>query len=123
MNLEDFKNVSEATKKRNPHLYGGRVGADETPKPQLKPLPALDKIQPDGEADAQGLGVRVVFILNTRNRWDYDNLVFALKGARDAVAKTIGLDDNDPRIEWRYHQIQDRHQGLMVKITPIQQMN
>lgn len=104
-------------------MYGGRVAQLETSKPKCDPIQPLDDHKPNGEASAQSLGFRVVFTLHTQRTWDDDNLVFAFKSARDAVAKTIGLDDNDPRIEWRYHQIIDRHQGVAVKITAIQQTN
>lgn len=35
---------------------------------------------------------------------DSDNLLSSLKGCRDQVAKWLGVDDRDPRVEWRYEQ-------------------
>ena len=35
---------------------------------------------------------------------DTDNLAGALKGVRDGVADRLGVDDADPRVEWRYAQ-------------------
>ncbi len=35
---------------------------------------------------------------------DDDNLRGALKGIRDEVASILGVDDRDPRVEWRYGQ-------------------
>jgi hypothetical protein len=37
-------------------------------------------------------------------RLDSDNLATACKSIRDGVADAIGLDDRDPRVEWRYEQ-------------------
>lgn len=35
---------------------------------------------------------------------DDDNLQSALKAVRDGVADRLGVDDRDPRVEWRYAQ-------------------
>ena len=35
---------------------------------------------------------------------DSDNLVSSMKHVRDAIAKVIGIDDGDPRIDWRVEQ-------------------
>lgn len=35
---------------------------------------------------------------------DSDNLVASAKFLRDAVADRLGVDDADPRVEWRYEQ-------------------
>jgi hypothetical protein len=35
---------------------------------------------------------------------DSDNLAFAFKAVRDEVAAYFGVDDADPRVEWRYEQ-------------------
>jgi hypothetical protein len=35
---------------------------------------------------------------------DSDNLQGACKSIRDGVADALGIDDGDPRIEWRYAQ-------------------
>lgn len=35
---------------------------------------------------------------------DDDNLQSAFKGVRDRIAEHIGLDDADPRIQWKYGQ-------------------
>lgn len=37
-------------------------------------------------------------------RLDDDNLRGALKAVRDGVADALGVDDRDPRVEWRYDQ-------------------
>ena len=50
----------------------------------------------------QGLAVTLVRIA-PRNL-DTDNLARAFKAIRDGVADALGVNDNDPRIEWRYEQ-------------------
>lgn len=37
-------------------------------------------------------------------RLDDDNLRGALKAVRDGIADRLGVDDADPRVEWRYGQ-------------------
>ena len=39
---------------------------------------------------------------------DGDNLQGSLKWVRDAVAARLGVDDADPRVEWRYGQQRGR---------------
>jgi hypothetical protein len=46
---------------------------------------------------------------------DDDNLSMAGKGCRDEVAKQLGLDDRDPRIEWKYAQSKGKW-GVRVTI-------
>jgi hypothetical protein len=47
---------------------------------------------------------------------DSDNLQRALKAVRDGVADALGMDDADPRIEWRYGQERSKTYGVMVVI-------
>lgn len=52
-------------------------------------------------------------------RLDDDNLRGALKACRDGVADRLGVDDADPRVEWRYGQEVRRDQrGVLVEIEP-----
>lgn len=39
------------------------------------------------------------------NGLDDDNLTQALKPVRDQVAVWLGVDDRDPRVQWRYAQL------------------
>lgn len=39
------------------------------------------------------------------NKMDDGNLGAAFKHVQDAIAKSIGIDDGDPRLRWEYHQI------------------
>lgn len=54
---------------------------------------------------------------------DDDNLRSALKGVRDGVADRLGVDDADPRVEWRYAQARKSRKrgaqrGVRVEIKP-----
>jgi hypothetical protein len=51
---------------------------------------------------ALGLPLVVRLTLIGCQKLDGDNLQAALKAVRDSVAKTIGIDDGDPRITWLY---------------------
>jgi hypothetical protein len=51
---------------------------------------------------------------------DGDNLRTACKGMRDAIARSLGLDDNDRTIEWEYEQVRTRGRtGLLVRIEEL----
>lgn len=45
---------------------------------------------------------------------DDDNLRGALKAIRDGVADALGVDDRDPRVEWKYDQ---RRGPYAVEVT------
>lgn len=50
---------------------------------------------------------------------DDDNLRSAAKGCRDGIADRLGVNDNDPRVEWRYAQVKVSRGtfGVKVEIT------
>lgn len=49
---------------------------------------------------------------------DDDNLRGALKACRDGIADRLGVDDADPRVEWRYAQEkgEPKEFGVVVEI-------
>lgn len=61
----------------------------------------------------------VVVTLTRRGKkvLDSDNCQRALKAHRDAVAKMLGCDDADPRINWRYEQGLGV-EGFEIQIAP-----
>lgn len=59
------------------------------------------------------LPLRVTFT-HLGRRMDSDNLAGAFKACRDQAAKLLGVDDGDPRVEWRYEQASGK--GVLVKI-------
>src|SRR5690242_18788265 len=50
---------------------------------------------------------------------DTDNLAISAKHVRDGIADRLGINDNDPRVEWRYRQTKSerpKHYACMVEI-------
>lgn len=47
---------------------------------------------------------------------DSDNLAASAKHVRDGIADWLGIDDGDPRIEWRYGQRKSPSYGVEVTI-------
>jgi hypothetical protein len=54
--------------------------------------------------DPPALPVVVTLTRIAPRRLDSDNLQGGCKAARDEVAAWLGVDDADPRVEWRYEQ-------------------
>jgi hypothetical protein len=46
----------------------------------------------------------VTLIRRSPRALDDDNLRSAAKAARDGIADYLGIDDRDPRVQWRYDQ-------------------
>jgi hypothetical protein len=44
---------------------------------------------------------------------DGDNLQSACKALRDGIADRLGIDDADPRVEWRYSQQRGDYQAIV----------
>ena len=49
---------------------------------------------------------------------DSDNLAISAKHVRDGIADRLGVNDNDPRVEWRYAQERSRDYGVRIEIQP-----
>lgn len=47
---------------------------------------------------------------------DGDNLQRAGKACRDGVADALGIDDADPRLEWRYDQAVAKQYGVRIEV-------
>lgn len=59
-----------------------------------------------------------VKIISFRSRiLDSDNYISGCKGLRDAIAKSLGMDDSDRFIQWHYHQIIGKPHGTLVMIA------
>ena len=118
------QNVSKAVRRLNPHIYGAPkndfVGALPEPKRQSHPIPALDQSQEAHRSGKGSLGVLVTLISCRHKLLDDDNLAYSLKGLRDAVAKSIGIDDADRRVRWQYGQCETHgEQGTIVTIETL----
>jgi hypothetical protein len=74
-----------------------------------------------GRADigpAPGTVVRLTRITGPRGKTlDDDNLRGCLKAMRDGVADWLGVQDNDPRITWRYDQRKADAWGVEIEVT------
>ena len=51
---------------------------------------------------------------------DDDNLRGALKHVRDGVADRLGIDDRDPRVEWRYAQRKGAVKAVEVELGVVE---
>lgn len=61
--------------------------------------------------------VVVTIIACCQREADDDNNCASLKGVRDAIAESLGIDDGDRRIRFEYGQIESRaDRGLIIKI-------
>lgn len=114
------QHVSESVRRLNPHLYtnGGVLGGLETKKPKPNPSPSLARQPLKFKSGKEGVGVCITLCSHRRRLLDsHDNLRSSTKPLVDAIAKTIGLDDADPRIKWQYHQLETKgREGVVVTI-------
>jgi hypothetical protein len=106
--------VSEATRKRNPHLFGlGPVPTSEPKRNRRRKPQTTDANQTRGS-------FRLVVSLIGLRRIPLDDDNFSgssIKQIRDAIAESLGLDDGDKRLRWQYQQCQTAGaEGLIVKI-------
>lgn len=103
-----------------PELSRNPLGAPQQRKPESHPVPALDQ-KPKARRSRQGRLAVVVTLLSCRVReLDSDNLQASFKGLRDAVAKSLGVDDADKRVRWQYGQIESRGEpGTIVMIETV----
>lgn len=51
------------------------------------------------------------------NGLDSDNLQSSMKGVRDQIAVWLGIDDKDPRVEWKYSQGRESAYGVVVEVA------
>lgn len=109
-------NASESVRRLNPHLFVGPVAAAE---PEQKRGKTLVEVFAAEESRARRLGgrVEVSIVAATHRRLDGDNLAAGCKPLRDAIARTLGLDDNDDAVEWQYGQVRcSGDEGTIVVI-------
>jgi hypothetical protein len=63
------------------------------------------------------LPARITFTRHAARTLDSDNLAGAFKHVRDQVAFHVGVDDGDPRIDWRYSQVKEKTRGNYFTVT------
>lgn len=117
--------VSEEVRRLNPDLFGGVASKLSDAKPKRNPGGASQKADANQKGIAGGVGKRdmrpIVTITSFRARLieDDDNLRGGCKYLRDSIAKSLGLDDKDTVIDWRYYQTKVDHrseEGTLIKI-------
>lgn len=118
---EDLLRYEQRTKSINPpqieHAVVGAVGA---PKREQGQGAALDKKPPRIKKRKGRLLVVVTLIACRRREADTDNSIAGLKPMRDAIARSLGVDDGDERVRWCYGQCRtDGETGVIVRIETV----
>ena len=111
--------VSESVRRLNPHLYpnGGVLRQVEVQVPKQAAQKALDGNRPKHKRRKGRQPICVTLVASRRTILDDDNNVGALKPLRDAIARSLMLDDGDARIRWEYGQCESKGtEGVMVRI-------
>ena len=125
---EPPQNVSESVRRLNPHLYGPTrpkqsshlVGGLLPAQPKPNPVHPLDKKPQAYRGGTRRLALVVSLIRVGKAMLDDDNLASSHKGLRDAISRTLGVEDNDQRIKWEYGQTTTRGRtGVIVKIERV----
>lgn len=119
MNELNKNNVSETVRRLNPGLFG--VDGLQNSKPKHTPKRRCAPKNTTKKGGKKSMGKCMVTITSFRQKPipDRDNLIGGAKSLRDAIAKSIGLDDADKFIEWKYYQtkVEKRsEEGTLVKI-------
>jgi hypothetical protein len=85
------------------------VGQLPHTEPQHSEIQALAGRSPPKTGCRKAMGRVCVQIISLRKRLiDDDNLIGGAKPLRDQIAKSLGLDDGDPRLVFEYSQIKMR---------------
>lgn len=116
-----FNDLSETLKQRirrdNPTLFNP-VGRVETNSPKRPAVQALDNRVPKPASSTKSVGLRITLVTLRKRLLDkHDAVAYACKPLTDAIAKSLGIDDADKRLEWEYLQVKTTGtEGVMVKI-------
>ena len=110
--------ILQADRQQNPRP----VRALEANGTEPAPARALDRRGTKHQGGAGGVAVRITCIALRRRLVDrHDGVAFACKPLTDAIAKTLGVDDADPRLDWEYGQVVTRgKQGVLVKVEIVE---
>lgn len=104
MKSSDLSNASESFKRRNPEFFDRILGSLGRACAERNPVQALDGVRKEQRKRQGRVSVCITIVSVRRRELDSDNLQFALKPVRDAIANAIGCDDADARIRWQYGQ-------------------
>ena len=112
--------ASESIKRRNPEFFNGDMGSVATRRPERNKVSALDGGGKERRQRKGSVVILVSIIALRRRLLDEDSAIFAAKPLRDAIAASLGLDDEDARIAWQYsQQITRGEQGVIVRIEAL----
>ena len=67
----------------------------------------------------EGLDVLVLITRAGPRRMDDDGLSASAKHVRDGVADALGVDDADPRVQWRYAQQKAQRYAVRIEIEEV----
>ena len=98
--------IAQAIKKHGPHAYIHALGpvGDPQSQPDQASGALVRKLSPHEEGQDR-VGVCVTIVRFGHSKMDEDNLIAGAKPLRDAIAKSLELDDADERIIWLYRQV------------------
>jgi len=115
------RELLEATRAAKPkHGPGEPVAGLGHTECQPVQVPALEQNPPHKRRRKARVCVLVEIIRFGRKRFDEDNLIAGGKPLRDAIARSLGTDDDDQRLCWRYDQvIGPGSTGTLIRIERI----
>lgn len=93
------------------------LGQVETHSPEPATVPPLERGKQIVQGGPPSVGRRVTMVACRRRLLDPDAVAASMKALTDAIAKTLGVDDADPAVEWEWSQVKtDGEEGVLVKI-------
>jgi hypothetical protein len=94
------------------------LGTLETNGPKPAKARPLDDRPEKHQGGKEGVAIRITCVALRRRLLDgHDAVAFSMKPLTDAIARSLRMDDADPRLSWEYSQLRtDGEQGVMVKI-------
>jgi hypothetical protein len=114
-----FSHASDSFKKLNPHLCYSACGL-ETSKPKSTASQTLVSGDKKRKSGKSRVAVIITLIGVGRTELDSDNFVAACKPLRDGIAKTLGINDADKRVQWQYGQIYSKgRRGILVTLEKL----
>lgn len=109
----EFKHASESFKRLNAHLFG--VAGASAAQPQRGGRRGIART--DATEKIGAYRVVVSLVVFRRVALDDDNLSGGCKWLRDAIARSLGIDDGDRRIRFEYSQVVTAgREGTAVRI-------
>ncbi len=111
------RKIEEADALQN-HRSMGQLAPTSPEQPSVQTLVCQEQKPSRGKSRVE---IRVVLISFRRRLLDeHDSLAFSCKPLVDEIARTLELDDADPRLKWEYHQVKTTGiTGCLVRIETL----